>query len=613
MSYSQTLLRIELPQAATLVLPPLANEMISLVKSTSLISTISIAELLRSGQIAVSVTFAPLEIYSVVGDLLSRRQPVARDPGSLAGRPHRIGVENRGAAHPHGGRRMSVLFRDAHVLEPHEGGSMSAPTDVLVDGSRIVALGPDLPMTPPATRVIEAHGKLLMPGLVNGHFHSPVNHMKGVLPSLPLELFMLYESPALESLRPSPREAYVRTMLAALEMLRTGVTSVQDDAFFMPDPEPAIIDAVMQAYADCGIRATVALDQPDLAELDKLPFLADLLPAAMREELARPPAFGCTELLAAYDHLITRWHGHDGNRLRAAVSCSAPQRVSPDYFAALDDLSRAHDLPFYAHMLETKLQRVLSTEQPRFAGRSLVRYTADLGLLSARMNVIHAIWVDDDDLDLIADSGACIAHNPISNLRLGSGVMPFRRIRDRGIPVCLGTDEAIADDAVNMWGVAKMAGLIHNITGPDPEAWPRATEVLDCLLRGGARAMGLADHLGVVEPGRFADLVLLDLDTLPFTPLNDLHRQLVYCENGGSVVLTMVAGRIVFEAGQVTTVDEPALRSEARALFERRADLEAARRGADRWLPAYRAMVASASSRDVGIQRWVGTAKGPDR
>ena len=190
--------------------------------------------------------------------------------------------------------------------------------------------------------------------------------------------------------------------------------------------------------------------------------------------------------------------------------------------------------------------------------------------------------------------------------------MPFRRIRDRGIPVCLGTDEAIADDAVNMWGVAKMAGLIHNITGPDPEAWPRATEVLDCLLRGGARAMGLADHLGVVEPGRFADLVLLDLDTLPFTPLNDLHRQLVYCENGGSVVLTMVAGRIVFEAGQVTTVDEPALRSEARALFERRADLEAARRGADRWLPAYRAMVGERFPRAMSASS-AGSARPKDR
>ena len=140
-------------------------------------------------------------------------------------------------------------------------------------------------------------------------------------------------------------------------------------------------------------------------------------------------------------------------------------------------------------MLETKLQRVLAFEQPRFAGRSLVRYTADLGLLSERMNIIHAIWMDDVDYDLIAASGATVAHNPISNLRLGSGVMPFRKLRDRGINICLGTDEAIADDAVNMWGVAKQAGLIHTIGDPDYKRWPDADEILDCLFRGGAGAM----------------------------------------------------------------------------------------------------------------------------
>jgi len=502
---------------------------------------------------------------------------------------------------------MNILFQGVHVLE--RDGKMSPPRDVLISGDRIAAIYPAGSARPePDTRIVNGRGKLLMPGLINAHFHSPVNHMKGRLDSLPLEIFMLYESPALEGLMPSPREAYVRTQLACAEMLRTGVTAVQDDAFFVPRPTADIVDAVMQAYADSGIRATVALDEPNLPELDKLPFLADLLPSDLRAELAAPRAFGATDLLAMYDHLIRRWHGAEDGRLRAAVSCSAPQRVSVDYFHALDDLSQRHGLPFYAHMLETKLQRVLGEE--RFGGRSLVRYVADLGLLSPRMNIIHAIWVDDDDLDLIAAAGAVIAHNPISNLRLGSGVMPFRRIRERGIPICLGTDEAIADDAVNMWAVAKMTGLVHNIAGPNYEQWPRASEILDCLLRGGARAMGLADDLGAVEPGRLADLVLLELDTLPFTPLNDLARQLVYCENGGSVVATMVSGRMVFEVGRLTTIDEPALRAEARALFaERRVALESAARAADRWLPHYRAMVAKANARNVGMNRRIGDAE----
>lgn len=513
---------------------------------------------------------------------------------------------------------MNTLFRDVLVFSLSAPGGSIGPTDVLVVGERIQAVGPEASrLAPPDTALVDGAGHhLLMPGLINAHFHSPVNHMKGALPSLPLELFMLYESPALEALKPSPREAYLRTLLGALEMLRTGTTAVQDDAFFVPHPTPEIVDAVMQAYADVGIRATVALDQPELPELDKLPFLADLLPTDMKTELATAPAFGRSDLLAAARHLIETWHGQAGGRLSAAVSLSAPQRVSPDYFADLDALSRKHDLPFYAHMLETKLQRVLKDEQPRFAGRSLVRYTSDLGFLSERMNVIHAIWVDEADLDLIAAAGATVAHNPISNLRLGSGVMPFRPMRDRGIPICLGTDEAIADDAVNMWGVVKMAGLIHNIADPDPERWPTATEVLDCLLTGGARAMRRAGSLGAVEEGRLADLILVDVDTLAFTPINDLHRQLVYCETGSSVRLTMVAGRTVFDGGRITTVDETDILTEARELFgARQPALAEARRQADRWLPAYRAMVAAAAARDVGINRWVGApfSAGGDR
>ena len=171
-----------------------------------------------------------------------------------------------------------------------------------------------------------------MPGLVNGHFHSPVNHMKGALDSLPLEIFMLYESPASEALRPSPREAYLRTMLAALEMLRGGTTAVQDDAFFVPHPTPDD-----HRRGDAGLRGlrhprdrgagSAGGRRTRQAALPRGPAAAGPArhtgpPAGIR---ARPTCW------TAYRHLIDTWHGFDGNRLRAAVSCSAPQRVSPRY------------------------------------------------------------------------------------------------------------------------------------------------------------------------------------------------------------------------------------------------------------------------------------------
>jgi 5-methylthioadenosine/S-adenosylhomocysteine deaminase len=279
--------------------------------------------------------------------------------------------------------------------------------------------------------------------------------------------------------------------------------------------------------------------------------------------------------------------------------------VTEAYFRALDALSLKHHLPFFIHILETKTQRVLGLDK-KFGG-SLVRYVDQLGLLSERMNIIHAVWVDEADMDLIARSGAVVAHNPISNLRLGSGVMPFRELLNRGVPLCLGSDEAITDDSINLWNVAKITGLIHNLNGGDYEQWPKAVEILDCLIHGGARAMRLPTPIGQVAVGHQADLILIDLDTLPFTPLNDLRRQLVYCESGTSVRMTLVAGQVVYENGAVVGIDEAALRAEARAIAAKRAADTTEAESAATWLPHYRAMYNKAAAQDVGMQRWIGT------
>jgi 5-methylthioadenosine/S-adenosylhomocysteine deaminase len=500
---------------------------------------------------------------------------------------------------------VTVVFRAVLVYDATAPGAMTGPTDVLVEADRISAIGDDL-VAPTAARVVQGGGRhLLVPGLINAHFHSPANHLKGSVPSLPLELFMLFESPADSGLTPAPREAYLRTMLGAIEMLQRGITCVQDDAFLMPFPDPEIIDAVASAYRDSGMRAFLALDQPELTEAEKLPFVDELDAGAQRSFAAPAPA-PAAQLLEAYDHLIGTWHRSADDRIRAAVSISAPQRVSLEYFAALDDLAERHGLPLYAHMLETKVQRTLMAEQSRFAGRSVVRHTAAAGLLKPHTNVIHAVWVDDDDLDAIANAGSTVVHNPVSNLRLGSGVLPWRAMLDHGIPVALGTDEAICDDSINVWTVAKTAGLIHNISGLDSDDWPNAGEVLDALWQGGARATRRTNELGAISAGKLADLALVDLHTVAFTPLNDLREQLVHCEDGRGVVMTMVAGRVVAEHGHVTSVDETALLDEARELFAAKLPaVHAARGGADAVFPAYQHIVRRAAATDVGFSRWV--------
>lgn len=495
---------------------------------------------------------------------------------------------------------MSLLIRNARVLTFDAEDRDLPEADILVADGRILDIGARLcPATPPA-RVIEARGWLAMPGLINAHFHSPGNLLRGMVDGLPLEVFMLYEVPPLAAGVPVKRLNYVRTMIGAVEMLRNGVTCVMDDAFHIPVASEEGIDGIAEAYRDCGIRARLAIDQPNVVEYEKFPFLAEILPAPAKAGMDAAPRQSAEELLGLYDHLIRRWDGAAGGRIGAALSCSAPQRVTTDYFHALSALSAKHDLPFNCHILETKLQRVLGEEK---YGKSLVRLVHDLGVLDERMVVIHAIWIDDDDIALLARSGATVAHNPLCNLRLGSGVMPFRLLRDAGVPVCIGTDEIVADDAANPWSALKMAGLVHTLSDADYRRWPTAPEILRCMMEGGARALRWPD-IGRLAPGARADIALLDLDTLPFTPLNDLRRQLVFCEPSGSVRVTIVDGQVVYEGGRVTTVDEVALRQEARELTAGyREAFEPAIAAARELEPCYREMYLRAQARDVGLRR----------
>lgn len=497
----------------------------------------------------------------------------------------------------------ALVIRYAHVLTLDDAGREWPSADVVIANGRIAALGPEAAggWRGPIAREIDGRGHLVMPGLINAHFHSPGNLMKGCLDSMPLELFMLHEVPPLASGGDNQRLIYVRTLLGAVEMLRRGITCVHDDAYHVPVVTVAGIDAIMQAYQDAGIRATVAIDQPNVLEYDKYPFLVELLSEEQRSAMQSAPRQDAQELLALYRHLIARWHGAADGRLAAAVSCSAPQRVTTDYLTGLSALSRERDLPFNVHLLETRLQRVLGDHK---YGKSLVRYLADQGVLDERMMVIHAIWIDAADIELLARAGCTVAHNPVCNLRLGSGVMPWRALREAGVPLCLGTDEMNTDDTTNLWLVAKTAALLQTLGDGDDRLWPRAAEFLHAATRGGARAIRRADDLGQLVVGACADLCVLDLDTHAFTPLNDLSRQLVFCEDGSSVRYTIVQGAVVYEGGRVGQLDEAALRAEARAQMEPcRRDMARARAQADLLEPAYRAMLERARQVPVGMVR----------
>jgi 5-methylthioadenosine/S-adenosylhomocysteine deaminase len=493
-----------------------------------------------------------------------------------------------------------LLIRGGNLLASADCESLEV-ADVLIRDGVIAAVGSDLDASDAdVLDVLDVTGKLVIPGLINAHLHSPGNLMRGTLDGMPLEVFMLYEVPQTDGDTEDPTLVRLRTLMGAAEMLKLGITSVADDAFFVPLASTEAIDALCGAYAESGMRATVGLDQPIVVEYDKFPFLADLLPAHLKDRMDALPRETAAGMLAHYDHLLAHWHGAAEGRIGAAVSCSAPQ----DYLAALSALSKTHDLPFFCHILETKLQRVLGEEK---YGRSLVRYADGLGILDERMQVIHAIWVDEDDIAILARRGVTVAHNPVCNMRLGSGVMPFRALRDAGVPLCLGTDEAVSDDSHNLWGAIKAAGIVHALSDPDFDRWPKAPEILSAVWEGGNRMMRRPVPLGRIAPGYAGDLAILDLDTPAYWPLHDIRRQLVLNESGSSVCHTVVGGRVVVRDRKLTTIDEVALLSDIRAMEPGlRAQAAALRQSAADVEPYYRQMVRMAAARDVGFSRWIG-------
>jgi cytosine/adenosine deaminase-related metal-dependent hydrolase len=459
---------------------------------------------------------------------------------------------------------VRLLIRDATLLTLDASNRLIADGHVLVDGERIalVAEGPPPPGLI-ADRVLDGRQRLVLPGLVNCHLHSHENFNRGRLDNLPHNVWMLYARPPLLGATPGPEEVYLRTMLGCLEMLRSGVTLAVDDVVHLPPTDLGAFEAVVRAYREAGMRAVVTATTVDRPYHLTLPWAEEVLPPALQREFeARPrPTIG---ELVAFARRCTEVCG--SGHVRFALSPSAPQRCSGELLEALHEVQCETALPLIVHVLETRLQVVTGR---LFYGRSMVAHLEALGLLGPRTALVHCVWVDDDDIRRVAATGATVFHNPSSNLKLGSGVAPARALLRAGIPVGLGTDGMGSNDCQNLFEEMRLAAFVSKISSPRYDEWLTAGEVLRMATRGGLGALGLAGDLGAIEVGRLADLVMLDLGGVAFTPRHDVVRQVVYAERGGGVRTVVIGGRIVMEDGVVTTVDEPKLLAEIRSAADR--------------------------------------------
>jgi 5-methylthioadenosine/S-adenosylhomocysteine deaminase len=271
--------------------------------------------------------------------------------------------------------------------------------------------------------------------------------------------------------------------------------------------------------------------------------------------------------IANAEHFLRSFTG-GSSRVHPQLGPGAPQRCSRELLTRVRQLADEFDIGIHMHVLETRTQQHLFQTKYR---HTAIEHLHQTGLLCDRLAMAHVIWVTESDLDLIAKTGATVVHNPVSNLKLGSGIAPVIKMQERGINISLGTDGPAGNDNQDMLFTVKLAALLHNITERNYLKWPTALSVLRMATRGGARALYLQKETGCLEAGKKADMVVIKTDTLPFTPINDPISQLVFCENGQSVQHVIVDGRIVLQDGQITTVNEQKLLNEARGL---RAEIE---------------------------------------
>jgi len=403
---------------------------------------------------------------------------------------------------------------------------------VAVRGDTIVAVGPRTELAArylPARR-IEARGKLVLPGLINGHTHAPMTLLRGLAGDVTLQEWL--EKYIFPAEKRNVTEDFVTwgTRLAALEMIRGGTTTYADMYYFE--------DAVARATKTAGMRGVLGetiLDFPT------------------------PDHRASAEALAATEDFLKRWKGDP--LIRAAVAPHAIYTNSEKTLRECAALARRHGAPILIHLAETK--RELEDSRAEH-GLSPVQYLEKIGVLGPDVLAAHCVWVDAQDIRVLVSRQVGCVHNPSSNMMLASGVAPVVAMRAAGMRLGLGTDgPAGSNNDLDLMEEMDLAAKLQKVTRIDPRALG-AEQALEMATIDGARALHMESEIGSLEPGKKADLIVLGLDAPNAVPLYHVYSQIVYALKASDVETVVIAGRTVMANRRVLTLNEAEVVAKAR-------------------------------------------------
>jgi 5-methylthioadenosine/S-adenosylhomocysteine deaminase len=440
--------------------------------------------------------------------------------------------------------QIDILVRDAVVITQNADGDIHYDGAVAIDGGDIVAVGPTEEISDRylGRRTLKARNRAVMPGLVDTHHHFLQNFLKGSRDDLALEDWISQVS--------SPRivaavQDYLdgryglqrhATRLGCVEALRSGVTCILNMEWATP---PEIVDV----YEEMGIRAVHALT---LTDVDQWQESGMLLPIDEALDLA--------------DRLLQRCR--TSRLVSFCYGLACPNSCSRELFERVRQRADEDGSSIHVHIAETEFEwhniRSLYDNTP-------VGYLHDIGLLGPDVLGAHCIWLSDADIQLLQETGTAVSHNPECNMKVADGIAPVAKMLQAGVNVSLGTDSCAVNDNMDMFEAMRVAAFLQKVTTMDPAVLP-AAQAFAMGTIGGARALGMADQIGSLEPGKRADLILVDLSQPHMRPINSILNNLVYAASAASDVETVIVdGKVVVEDRQLLCCDEQAVIAEAEA------------------------------------------------
>ncbi len=429
---------------------------------------------------------------------------------------------------------MRTLLENANILASEGGGFRYIENGYLgIDGDTIDYIGPERPAGEYDAKK-DMTGTLLIPGLVNAHTHTPMTLLRGVGSALPLQEWLFDRVFPIED-RLTPQDIRAGSELAILEMLASGVTSFSD--MYMEPRETAA------AVAASGMKANICR------------------PVQSFDPNERPEDnFRVRESLELYDDL----NGAADGRILVDFCIHAQYTCTEAVTRYYGDIVRRRGGNLHIHLSETEREHRECLET---FGKTPLRWFYDLGALDARAFAAHAVWVTEEDMELMAELGVAAVHNPTSNLKLGSGFAPVPEMLRRGITVGLGTDGAASNNNLNMLEELSLASLIHSGVSRDPAVLTPA-DAITMATASGAKIQGRGDT-GKLAVGMRADIAALSLDAPHMYPCLDPLALVTYSAQASDVRMTMVDGKILYENGEYLTLDREAVMAHAREAVKR--------------------------------------------